>query len=63
MIRKPIYTTAHPPPVEWHPATLKAVQTATSVSQMAEAKRMGSALAGMQEKDKPTAKDIAKPRK
>jgi len=63
MLRKPTPATAKPPPVEWHPATLKAIQAAGSKAQVEEAMRMGSALAGMREKEKPTAKDSAKPAK
>ena len=63
MLRRSAPATANPPPVEWHPAVLKSIQTATSDLQVAEAKRMGSALAGMQKKEAPTVKDAFKPAK
>lgn len=43
--------TARPAPVEWQAAVLKKIESATSELQVAEAKRMGSALAGMTKKE------------
>jgi len=57
MIRHPVRSAARPAPVEWQAAVLKHIQTAASEAMVEEAKRMGSALAAMREKDKPTAKD------
>jgi len=57
MIRQPVASAARPAPVEWQSAVLKHIQNATSKAMVEEAKRMGSALAAMREKDKPTAKD------
>ena len=48
--------TARPAPVEWQPPVLKKIEAATSEHEVAEAKRMGSALAGMAQKEVPTIK-------
>ncbi len=57
MIRHPLRSAERPAPVEWQAAVLKHIQSATTKAAAEEAKRMGSALAAMREKEKPTAKD------
>lgn len=63
MFRLSAPATARPAPVEWQAAVLKKIEAATSELQVAEAKRMGSALAGMAKKETPNIKVGSEPAK
>jgi len=61
MFRISAPATARPAPVEWQAAVLKKIESATSELQVTEAKRMGSALAGMAKKETPSIKVGSEP--
>ena len=57
MIRRPLLTAERPAPIAWQAEIQRHIEAATSEAMVREVKRMGSALAAMREKEKPTAKD------